>query len=152
MLHCLHSILLLYPVAIKINVYACSVLLLSAVSVTWNGTTVSGPVLIYQDEIGSVDAVADDDPRNGLSCRSASSEMAGWHLPFGPFISSNDTSSPFVTIRTDSGVIPSASRLVRGVRLETDSASGLYTCRWNGVAEGSIPVGIYLREGGELEN
>ena len=135
--------------------YVHSVLLLSAVFVTWNGTAVIGPVLIYQDEIGSVDAVADDDPRNGLSCRSESSQMAGWHLPFGPFIGSNDTSSPFVAIRTDPGVIPSASRLVRGVRPETldqDSASGLYTCRWNGAAEGSIPVGIYLREEGELEN
>ena len=51
------------------------------VSVTWNGTTVTGPVLIYHDEIlvdpGPSYSIGDTDRPGTLVCRSDSRDKLG---------------------------------------------------------------------------
>jgi hypothetical protein len=56
------------------------------VTVIWNGTVVTGPVLIYQDEIteypGAIPSLSslDDPGSHTLFCRSATSARVAWHL------------------------------------------------------------------------
>ena len=60
-----------------------------AVSVTWNGTTITGPVLIYQDELLVNDTGISESPltvglndSGSLVCRSESqADTVGWHTP-----------------------------------------------------------------------
>ena len=119
---------------------------------TWNGTNITGPVLIYQDEL-----VVDDHAtptRNGtLTCTSQDQHRVGWHLPGGTAIH-EDATGDFRQIRTGSGVTPSVSRLSadrEDVSRDDATTNGLWTCRLNGNATvpTSIPVGIYGRGRGE---
>lgn len=120
-----------------------------AVSVSRNGSTVTGPVLIYRSEIASI-LVAANDVDNGLTCRSTTGQSVAWYLTDGAVVGS--IISFFTMIRTGSGVTPSISRLLRSFTIFSmpdDTSSGLITCRLNGAEEGAISVGIYLQGGGE---
>jgi hypothetical protein len=126
------------------------------VTVIWNGTVVTGPVLIYQDEIAVYLNVIpplsslDGPGSHTLFCRSATSAQVGWHLVGGAIISI--VGSPtFHQRRTDPGVIPSESVLVRYASRSESSAShnGLWTCQLNRNFSGSFPVGVYQRGGGK---
>ena len=109
-------------------------------SVTWSGTTVNGPVLLYHDEIpqrvGS---------NGSLLCQSSENTGVAWHLTDG------------TTVRTATGFTQfggfyqtiSSTRvyLLRSFGFDPSSANhnGLWTCRQNGDAGSAIPVGLYQR-------
>ena len=125
-----------------------------SVTVTWNGTTITGPVLIFQDEL-----VRDDRtnvlavPRDGtVICRSENQAHVGWHFASGTLASISSTTNHFRQRRTSSSATPSVSRLTtnRPDEAHTDAAAnGLWSCRLNGGFSTSVPVGIYARGGGE---
>ena len=129
-------------------------LLLHIVTVTWNGTTVTGPVLIYQDELVSDnrDNVQTDPALDGtLICRHERMAQVGWHFANGGTLSTN-TEFHFRQRRTETTATPSVSRLTTNQEdqpLENVIANGLWTCRLNGDFLGAIPVGIYIRGGGK---
>ena len=129
------------------------------VTVTWNGTTITGPVLIFQDEL-----VRDDrtnvlaTPMDGtLICRSESQAQVGWHFsPLntanGVLVSTTSTTDHFRQRRTSSSATPSVSRLTTNrpnEALTSADANGLWTCRLNAGFSTAVPVGIYARGGGE---
>ena len=123
------------------------------VTVTWNGTTITGPVLIFQDEL-----VRDDrtnvlaTPRDGtLICRSENQAHVDWGFANGVFISSS-TTNHFRQRRTSSSATPSVSRLTTNrpdEALTGAEANGLWRCRLNGGLSTAVPVGIYARGEGE---
>ena len=124
------------------------------VTVTWDGTTIIGPVLIFQDEL-----VRDDrtnvlvTPMDGtVVCRSENQAQVGWHLANGGFVSTTSTTNHFRQRRTSTSATPSVSRLTTnrpGEALTSAAANGLWTCRLNGNFFTAITVGIYARGGGE---
>ena len=70
------------------------------VTVTWNGTTITGPVLIFQDEL------VRDDRTNVLAtpvmdgtviCRSENQAQVIWHLANGSFVSTTSTTIRLIT-------------------------------------------------------
>ena len=120
-------------------------------TVTWNGTAITGPVLIYQDEL-VVDNRADPEAspvRDGtLICRSEDQVQVGWHLPGGRGVF--QFSGDFRQTKTDSTATPSVSRLSvssEDVSRDDYQTNGLWTCRLNGHATTPTPVavGIYGR-------
>ena len=123
-------------------------------TVTWNGTTITGPVLIFQDEL-----VRDDrtnvlaTPVDGtLICRSENQAQVGWHFASGALIYTSSTTNHFRQRRTSSSATPSVSRLTTNrpdEALTSAEANGLWTCRLNGAGSTAVPVGIYARGGGE---
>ena len=124
-------------------------------TVTWNGTTLTGPiaVLIFQDEL-----VRDDRTNVGATpmdgtviCRSENQAQVGWHFANGMFISINMTNH-FTQRRTSSSATPSVSRLTTNrpdEALTSAVANGLWTCRLSSSISTAVPVGIYARGGGE---
>ena len=124
------------------------------VTVTWNGTNITGPVLIFQDELvrdDRTDVLAT--PRDGtVICRSENQVQVGWHLADGNLTSTVSTTNHFRQRRTSSSATPSVSRLTTNrpdEALTSAVANGLWTCRLSGSLKGAIPVGIYARKGGE---
>ena len=125
------------------------------VIVTWNGTTITWPVLIFQDEL-----LRDDrnnvlaTPRDGtVICRSESQAQVVWQLANGIFVQAS-TTNHFRQRRTSSSATPSVSRLSTNrpnEALTSAAANGLWTCRLNGVFGTAVPVGIYARGGGEKD-
>ena len=124
------------------------------VTVTWNGTTITGPVLMFQDEL-----VRDDrinvlaTPVDGtLICRSGNKARVYWMFANNVFVSSASTTSYFRQRRTSITATPSVSRLTTNrpdEALTSAAANGLWSCRLNGGFGTAIPVGIYARGGGE---
>ena len=128
-------------------------------TVTWNGTTITGPVLIFQDEL------VRDDRNNILAtpvdgtviCRSENQTQVGWHFaPInnanGVLVSTSSTTNHFRQRRTSSSATPSVSRLTTNRPDEANTsaeANGLWTCRLNAGIGTAVPVGIYARGGGE---
>jgi hypothetical protein len=123
------------------------------VTVIWNGTVVTGPVLIYQDEIAVYPGVIpllsslDGPGSHTVFCRSATSTGVAWHLVDGTIVSPSQ-STAFRQGSTNTGVIPSESALVRYMdgTVSSDKHNGLWTCQLN---ETSFPVGVYQRGGGK---
>ena len=111
---------------------------------TRNGFTITGPVLIYQDELIQ------------LVCRSEEAQFmsgssVGWHLPDSKQVNRSSTPSlgDFEQRRSISGNSSALSSTRAGI-VRTDAATnGLWTCRLNGLVRGAVPVGIYARGGGE---
>ena len=129
---------------------------LRTVTVTWNDTAITGPVLIFQDELvrddrGNVLAT----PRDGtLICRSENQARVGWHFTpdsnSGQLLTSSSTFH-FRQRRTGSTATPSVSRLTTNrpdEALTSAAANGLWTCRLNGDTSTAVPVGIYYARGG----
>ena len=138
----------------------------SAVSITFNGTTITGPILIYHDEIVSDTTEPTDGNSNGpgdLVCRSANIGRTFWRYPTGNSVSSS-TSADFYNVRTPSSdpqTYPFLARLSTIDYLNsTDSTiNGLWICALGGNPSGVteqdlidslIYVGIYSRNSGEL--
>ena len=127
------------------------------VTVTWNGTTITGPVLIFQDELvrdDRTDVLAT--PRNGtVICRSENQTQVGWHFANGVYVSTTTTKNHFRQRRTSSwfSTTPSVSRLTTNrpdEALTSAADNGLWTCRLNSSISTAVPVGIYARGGGEM--
>ena len=83
------------------------------VTVTWNGTTITGPVLIFQDEL-----VRDErtnvlaTPMDGtVICRSENQAQVGWHFTNNVLLSTSSATNHFRQRRTSSSATPSVSRL-----------------------------------------
>ena len=123
-------------------------------TVTWNGTIITGPVLIFQDEL------VRDDRTNVLAapldgtviCRSDNQAQVGWQFANGVLVSRTSTTNHFKQRGTGSSATPSVSRLTTNRPDEANTstaANGLWTCRLNGGFSTAVPVGIYARGGGE---
>ena len=119
--------------------------------VTWNGTVITGPVFIYQDEI-LVDTeqpfTIGDRNRNGsLVCSWPNGGATGeWRtpsgqIPFGYIAEDREIKQ----IRTGNASRLSANR--EGIAVITERRNGLWTCRG---FNPSITVGIYSRSTGKL--
>ena len=119
-------------------------------TVTWNGTTITGPVGIFQDEL-----VRDDrtnvlaTPMDGtLMCRSENQAQVGWHFASTQLVSPTSTNNHFRQRRTSSSATPSVSRLTTNrpdEALTSAAANGLWSCQLNGRPSTAVPVGIYAR-------
>ena len=136
-----------------------------AVSLIFNGITITGPILIYHDEIGSdtaIPTVENSDGPGDLVCRFASIGRTFWRCPTGNSVSST-TSADFYNVRTpssDSQAYPFLARLSTIDFLNSiDSAiNGLWFCALGftgdiedqDVIDSFIYVGIYSRNSGEL--
>ena len=126
------------------------------VTVTWNGATITGPVLIFQDEL-----VRDDRTNVGATpldgtviCRSENQAQVGWQFANGTLVQAS-TTDHFRQRRTSPSATPSVSRLTTNrpdEALTSSAANGLWTCRLNGGIGTAVPVGIYARGGGEKVN
>ena len=133
-----------------------------AVSVIWNGTVVTGPILIYHDEITdnltTVPTVGNSNGPGDLVCRSENHEEARWRHPRGFSV---PTSRNYRQVESAAGV-PSLSRLSTPIDGEEPTngnvvVNGLWICQ---VVNSSIPdedilenfnyVGIYNRGYGEV--
>ena len=136
--------------------------ILFAVSVIWNGTVVTGPILIYHDEITddltTVPTVGNSNGPGDLVCRSENHEEARWRHPRGLSV---PTGGNYRQVRSAAGV-PSLSRLSTPIDGEEPTrndviVNGLWICQ---VVNSDIPVqdilenfnyvGIYNRGDGEV--
>ena len=118
---------------------------------TWNGSNITGPVLIYLDEIlvddSTTAAIGDPDRAGALICRSEDRARVSWHFTNGTLVSTESTAKQ---IRTGKRVVPSVSRLSlsrEGV-VVVGSANGLWHCcldSQGGTFDEQINVGIYSR-------
>ena len=135
--------------------------ILFAVSVIWNGTVVTGPILIYHDEITddltTVPTVENSNGPGDLVCKSENHEEAGWREPSGFRV---PISGNYIKVESAAGV-PSLSRLstpIDGEEPTNDNVvvNGLWICQLH---NSDIPdkdilasfnyVGIYNRGDGE---
>jgi hypothetical protein len=138
----------------------------TAVFVTWSGTRVTGPLLIYHDEIG-VDPgpaydIGDSNSDGALVCTSATRPIAGWRVADHDFF--NDVSGSISTTRLNQirapASDPTVARLSRdngAVSSSDPDQNGLWACRVNNlphetplggqahVAANIVFVGIYRR-------
>ena len=78
------------------------------VTVRWNGTTITGPVLIFQDELVRDDrANVGATPVDGtLICRSENQATVGWHFATGVYVSQTSTTNHFRQRRTYTSATP----------------------------------------------
>ena len=134
-------------------------------SLIFNGTTITGPILIYHDEIGSDTTIPTDEISNSpgdLVCRSASIGRTFWRDPTGDSLREAPTST-FYYVRTPSSdpqTHPFLARLTTMDYLDTTDSTinGLWICplgftgdiEEQDVIDSFIYVGIYSRNSGEL--
>ena len=111
-----------------------------AVSVTWNGSKVTGPVLIYHDEIPHAFPPPNRD--HDLLCLYSANTGVAWHLTNGHTVPVDLILGFYQSIF--SGM---TSHLLRfGVsNVSTATHNGLWSCQLNGDAGSAIPVGLYQR-------
>ena len=74
-----------------------SFVIITTVSVTWQGSVIDGPKLIYQDEMND----------NPLFCVSSSQSRVGWHYAGGLLVSTTSMTNHYRQERTSTGKIPS---------------------------------------------
>ena len=131
------------------------------VSVTWNGTVITGPILIYHDEIlldnATVPTVGNSNDPGDLVCRSGHHEEARWHR-------SNGVTAPkygdYQQVQSLARSLPSLSRLstIDDLTSTDPQYNGLWVCvlRNNTVIneqdliDNFVYVGIYSKYSGEF--
>ena len=131
--------------------------LMFAVSVTWNGTTLTGPTLIYLDEI-LVDGtdtqnltIGDPNRPGALVCRSETRPQAEWRDALGDAFQPIPFYTGDIQQIRNSENIPNLSRLSRRTEIIESFLNGLFTCRVNVVNDledtlaNFVHVGIYIR-------
>ena len=129
---------------------ANKLVILSVATVFWNGSEISGPVFLYQDELSTPFLPAQDN--GSLVCRSDDQTNLDWHSPSNTplFFVEN-----FLQLRSGPGVTPMESRLVvnqADLALADDTTKGLWSCGSNGQQSSSIAVGIYARLPGNYKH
>ena len=123
---------------------------------TWNGTAITGPILIYHDEITddltTVPTVWNSNGPGDLVCRSENHEEARWRNPNGHSV---PRSGNYRQVRSAAGV-PSLSQLSTPNQLTGNDVSGLWICQVSNaeILDQDILVnfnyvGIYNRGAGE---
>ena len=135
-------------------------------SLIFNGTTITDPILIYHDEIGSTyTTIPTDENSDGpgdLVCRSASIGRTFWRDPTGANVPTN-TSADFYNVRTptsDPQAHPFLARLytIDYLNSTNSTINGLWICPLGftgnisvqDIIDNFIYVGIYSRNSGEL--
>ncbi len=121
---------------------------------TWNGTTITGPVLIYSDELPvdpSANTIGDPNGPGALICRSEDRSTVSWRYVDGGIVRGPEFTDTFKAIRTGEGVIPSLSQLLlnrENTEITNANLNGLWHCRLRPGVE--INVGIFSRGGGKV--
>ena len=134
-------------------------------SLIFNGTNITGPILIYHDEIVPNNTIPTDensDDPGDLVCRSASIGRTFWRGPTGATVPIT-TSGDFYNVRTPESDPQSHPFLARLSTIDylnsTDpTINGLWVCplgftgdiEVQDVIDSFIYVGIYSRNSGEL--
>ena len=119
------------------------VVIIITVNVTWKGSVINGPKLIYQDEMND----------NPLECVSSDQARVGWHSAGGLLVSITSMTNHYRQERTSTGKIPSKAKLIANRPndpLTSTAGNGLWSCRLNAGFPGAVPVGIYARGGGTI--
>ena len=128
------------------------------VNVTWNGTRITGPVLIYHDEIivdpGPTYSIGDIAAPGALVCTSETTARASWRRAnhyFFDDVSKQISTTVLNQIRTAETATPNRGRLSRdneNVNPSDPNQNGLWCCR---VSRNTAFVfaGIYRRGMGE---
>ena len=119
------------------------VVIIITVSVTWKGSDINGPKLIYQDEMHD----------NPLFCVSSSQSRVGWHSAGGQLVSTTSITNHYRQEKTSTGTIPSKAKLIANRPndpLTSTAGNGLWSCRLNAGFGGAVPVGLYARGGGKI--
>lgn len=118
---------------------------------TWNGAIITGPILIYHDEIvmdtGPSYLIGDPNRQGALICSCEMGIGAAWYFSNGSMLNNivDSNIGVFQQIKT-----PSLSRVSHN-SMQTDATfNGLLHCRCNSSAEEQITVRIYQRGGGEI--
>ena len=142
----------------------------------WNGEEITGPILIFHDEI-TVDPGTPGDPSTytlgtfqdtggNLFCVGTGRPRVSWRLTNGSFRSdtnmngrSPSTLSGYQIVRNDGQAVPSFARLTRSSSSTNPTASnlnGLWTCRAGAepqdlqvVLDNFVFAGLYRRNHGE---
>ena len=132
-------------------------------SLIWNGAAITGPILIYHDEIVSDTTIPTDENSNGpgdLVCRSASIGRTFWRCPTGANVPTT-TSEDFYQVRTPTSGSQTYPFLAQLLIDTTDSTiNGLWICALGATGDieeqdlidSFIYVGIYSRNSGELHS
>ena len=129
------------------------------VTVTWNGTRITGPVLIYHDEIivdpGPTYSVGDIGAPGALVCTSETTARASWRRADHAFFSDVDGGAISATvlnqIRTPASANPNRGRLSRdneNVNTSAANQNGLWCCRVS-ANTAFVFAGVYRRGIGE---
>ena len=132
-----------------------------AVTVTWSGTGITGPVLIYHDEIivdpGPTYSFGDISAPGALVCTSENSRRASWrssdHAFFGDVNGAVSTTN-LNQIRTPRTATPNRGRLSRdneNVNPSAPNQNGLWCCRVSGDDSALAFTGVYRRGMGECK-
>ena len=116
--------------------------------VTWNGTVITGPVFIYQDEI-LVDTeepftIGDRNRNESLVCSWFNN--VDWRTPSGQVPLEMITEIREIK-QISTGNVSRLSANREGIAVITERRNGLWTCRGYFTP---VPVGIYGRETGKL--
>ena len=129
------------------------------VFVTWNGTRITGPVLIYHDEIivdpGPTYSFGDIAAPGALVCTSETGERASWRRADHAFFSDVDRGAISTTvlnqIRTAATATPNRGRLSQpseNVNPSDANQNGLWCCRVS-ANPAFVFAGVYRRGMGE---
>ena len=131
------------------------------VSVTWNGTVIIGPILIYHDEIlldnMTVPTVENSNDPGDLVCRSGHHEKASWRHSNGVTARHGD----YRQVQSSAGSLPSLSRLstIEDLTSTDPQYNGLWVCVLRNdtvineqdlIDNNFVYVGIYSRDSGKF--
>jgi len=123
--------------------------------VTWNGTTITDPVLIFHDEVladASSDTLGDPNRDGALVC---STTTPKWHITTSnPVVESGSYFVEQIISGTMSRLafVNEDGRQVDG-SIRTDAATnGLWQCRSNYNAATEVVVGLYARGGKDIRS
>ena len=120
------------------------------VFVTWNGTTVDGPELIYHDELllTTNDTITDVDGPGRLVCRSALSSTLTWHLTDSRPVLVEGMGMFRQTRQTGSPSLSRLSTTLSALRTEP-LTNGLWFCD-SDVESTRVYVGLFARAPSKL--
>lgn len=123
-----------------------------SVYVTWNGTKITEPLMIFEDEIVLINNTEIPDISNftrpgALICISQSASAVAWYFANGTQIPDAPATTIFQQTREIANI--SRSLLSRGagsVNFSDGFGGGLFICRLNITTDGEVLVGISHRE------